>query len=62
MGLIRAGKAQSNSIGIEDNDAAIAERDFLGLPGGFVAGLGVLRVEAGVVVTGRDPLFDGLPR
>ena len=49
-------------IGIENENATIIERDFLGLPGGFVAGLGVLRVEAGVVVTGREPLLDGLPR
>jgi hypothetical protein len=36
-GLIRAGKVQPDLFGIEDEDAVIAERDFLGLPGGIVA-------------------------
>jgi hypothetical protein len=58
---------QPDSIGIEDEDAVIAERDFFRLPGGFVA---VVGVPTGVadpgysdkfVVIGRDPLLDGLP-
>ena len=61
MGLIRAGEAQPDSIGIEDEDAAIIERDFSGLPAGFVAVVGVLPVEADLIVIGRNPLFDGLP-
>ena len=48
-------------IGIENENATIIERDFSGLPGGFVAVVRVWRVEAGVVVIGRDPLFDDLP-
>jgi hypothetical protein len=34
---MRAVLIQPGSIGIEDEDAVIAERDFLGLPRGFVA-------------------------
>ncbi len=33
VGLIRAGAADPDLFGIEDEDAVIAERDFLGLPG-----------------------------
>ncbi len=61
VGLMRAGEAQPDSIGIKDEDAAIFERDFLGLPAGFVAVVGVLPVEAGLIVIGGNPLFDGLP-
>ena len=60
-GLIRAGKVQPGSIDIEDEDAIIIERDFSGLPLGFVAVVRVLPVEAGFIVIGGDPLFDGLP-
>jgi hypothetical protein len=34
---------------LEDNGAATIERGFLGLPGGFVAVVGVLPVEAGFI-------------
>ena len=50
MGLIRTGEVQSDSIGIEDEDAVIPER---GLPcpssGGFVA---VLEEPSGVIAPG----------
>jgi hypothetical protein len=58
VGLIRAGKAQPSSIGIGDEDAIIAERDFLGLPGEFVAVVGVLPVEGRFIVIGGNSLFD----
>ncbi len=48
-------------IGIENENATIIERDFSGLPGGFVAVLGVLPVETEFIGIGGDPLFDGLP-
>ncbi len=32
--------AQPDLIGVEDEDAVIIERDFFGLPGGFVAVVG----------------------
>jgi hypothetical protein len=57
-GLIRAGKVQPGLIGIEDEDAAIIERDFFGLPGGFVALEGVFPVEGRFIVIGGDSLFD----
>ena len=41
-------------------DAGIAEQDFLGLPGGFVALVGVLPVKADFIVIGGNPLLDGL--
>ncbi len=50
MRLIRAGEAEPGSIGIEDEDAVIAEQDFLGLPSGFVAVVRVLIVEAAFIV------------
>jgi len=53
--------SQRDSIAIENEDAAIAERDFSRLPTGFVAVVGVLPAEAGLIVIGGDPLFDGLP-
>ncbi len=59
--LIRAGEAEPGLFGIEDEDAVIIERDFFGLPGGFVAVARVLPVEADFIVIGRNPLFDGLP-
>jgi hypothetical protein len=46
--------AQPDSIGIEDEDAVIAERDFSGLPAGFVDVVRVLPMEAGFIVIGRD--------
>ena len=58
---------QPDSIGVEDEDAVIAERDFLGLPRGFVAVVGGPTGVPGpgysdkVVVVSRNPLFDGLP-
>ncbi len=52
---------QPDSIGIEDEDAVLIERDFSGLPTGFVAVVGVLPVEADFIVIGGDPLFDALP-
>lgn len=58
---MRAGEAQPDSIGIKNEDAAIIERDFSGLPAGFVAVVGILPVEAWLIVIGGDPLFDGLP-
>ena len=58
---MRAGEAEPDLFGIEDEDAAIIERDFPWLPGGFVAVVGVLPVEAGFIVIGGDPLFDSLP-
>ena len=58
---MRAGEAEPDLFGIEDEDAVIAERDFLGLPGGFVAVVRVLPVEGRFIVIGRNPLFDGLP-
>jgi len=61
VGLIRAGEAQPDSIGIKDEDAAIIERDFSRLRKGFVAVVGVLPVETDFIVIGGDPLFDGLP-
>jgi hypothetical protein len=59
--LMRACKAQPDSIGTEDQDEGIFERDFSGLPGGFVAVVRVLPVEAGLIGIGGDPMFDGLP-
>jgi len=53
--------SQRDSIAIENEDAAIAERDFFRLPTGFVALVGVLPAEAGLIIIGGDPLFDGLP-
>jgi len=53
--------SQRDSIAIENEDAAIAERDFSRVPTGFVALVGFLPVEAGPIVIGGDPLFDGLP-
>jgi hypothetical protein len=38
---MRAFAAQPGSIGIKNEDAILIERDFLGLPGGFVAVVGV---------------------
>ena len=61
MGLMCAVLGQPDSIGIEDEDAVLIERDFSGLPTGFVAVVGVLPVEADFIVIGGDPLFDGLP-
>ena len=58
---MRAVLIQQGSIGIEDEDAVISERDFLGPPRGFVAVVGALPVEAGLIVIGGNPLFDGLP-
>lgn len=58
---MKAGEAQPDLIGIKDEDAILIERDFPGLPVGFVALVGVLPVEAGLIVIGGDPLFDGLP-
>ena len=40
MRLMWAVLGQPDSIGVEDEDAVIAERDFLGLPGGIVAVVG----------------------
>jgi hypothetical protein len=51
---------QPGSIDIEDENAILIERDFPWLPGGFVAVVGVLPVEAGFIVIGGNPLFDGL--
>ena len=53
--------SQRDSIAIENEDATIAERDFFRLPTGFVALVGVLPAEAGLIIIGRNPLFDGLP-
>lgn len=58
---MKACEAQPDLIGIKDEDAILIERDFPGLPVGFVALVGVLPVEAGLIVIGGDPLFDGLP-
>jgi hypothetical protein len=52
---------QPGLIDIEDEYAIIIERDFSGLPLGFVAVVRVLPVEAGLIVIGGNPLFDGLP-
>jgi hypothetical protein len=58
---------QPDSIDIKDENAVIFEKDFFGLPSGFVA---VVGVPIGVtdpgysdklIVIGGDPLFDGLP-
>ena len=49
--------AKAHSIGIEDEDAAIAERDFFGLPAGLVAVLGVQPLEARLTVICRYPFF-----
>lgn len=50
MRLMWAVLGQPGSIGIEDEDAAIIERDFPWLPGGFVAVVRVLIVEAAFIV------------
>lgn len=49
------------SVGIENEDAAIAEEDFPWLPAGFVVVLSVEPLEAGLIVIGGYPCFDGLP-
>lgn len=61
MGLIRASGYQPDLLGIHDEDAVLIKQDSSGLPVGFVAVMHVLTVEAGFVVIGGDPLFDGLP-
>jgi len=58
---MRAFATQPGSIGIKNENAVIIERDFSGLPFGFVAVVRVLPVEAGFIAIGGDPLFDGLP-
>ncbi len=52
---------QPGSISIEDEDAVISERDFAGLPGEFVALVGVLPMEADFIVIDEDPMLDGPP-
>ena len=49
------------SIGIENQDAFIIERDFRRLPSGFVALMGVEPLEDRLIVIGGYPLPDGLP-
>ena len=64
---MRACEAQPDLIGVEDEDAVIAERDFFGLPVGFGAvvggptGVTAPGCSDKVVVVSRNPLFDGLP-
>jgi hypothetical protein len=49
------------SIGIEDEDAVIIEKDLSGLSAGFFAVVGVLPAEADFFVIGGNPLSEGLP-
>jgi hypothetical protein len=59
--LLRAWAAQFRSLGIEDDDVVSSEWNFLGLPEGFVAMVGVLAVDADFIVIAGDSLLDGLP-
>jgi hypothetical protein len=56
-GQIRSGKAQPGLIDIKDENAVIAERNFLGLKVAFIALVSVLPVKADFIVVGGDPLF-----
>ena len=46
VGRMRTVSTQRDSKGSEDEDAVVTERDFSRFPGGFVAVMGVLPVEA----------------